>query len=227
MCNVVVVRPGSTLFDEEHRIKGSLDIPLSPVGVEQVHRIASDLSQLPISAVYCGPCESAQKTAREIAEITSAKFKVCDCFRNLDHGLWQGKLIDELKKQQPKLFKQVQENPRAFSPPGGESVAEAETRIEKMLNKLCKKHAGETIAVVIPEPLASLVSHRLRATDLDDMWESECDDGTWEVVDSITKCSSVTSDSLRSPRVDSATHSEVNRANNNGAVANPSHSQFA
>lgn len=226
MCNVVVVRPGSTLFDEEHRIKGSLDIPLSPVGIEQVHRIASDLSRLPISAVYCGPCESAQKTAREIAEMTNAKFKVCDCFRNLDHGLWQGKLIDELKKQQPKLFKQVQENPRAFSPPGGESVAEAETRIEKMLNKLCKKHSGETIAVVIPEPLASLVSHRLRATDLDDMWESECDNGTWEVVDSITKCSSVSSATLTTSRIDGPVSPETSRANS-GGVNNPPHSQFA
>jgi len=123
MCNVVVVRPGSTLFDEQERIKGSLDMPLSAAGVEQVHRIAIEIAKLPISTVYCGPCESAQSTAREIAEQTRAKWKVCDCFRNLDHGLWQGKLIDELKRQQPRLFKQLQENPRSFCPPGGETVA--------------------------------------------------------------------------------------------------------
>ncbi len=186
MCNVVVVRPGSTLFDEQERIKGSLDMPLSASGIEQVHRIASEIAKLPISTVYCGPCESAQSTAKEIAEHTRAKWKVCDCFRNLDHGLWQGKLIEELRRQQPRLFKQLQENPRSFCPPGGETVAEAEARVEKLIVKLCKKHSNETIAVVIPEPLASLIAAKLKETDLGDLWKSECDNGSWEMIDSDT-----------------------------------------
>ncbi len=183
MCNVVVVRPGSTAFDEQERIKGSLDIPLSASGIEQVHRIASELTKFPITTVYCGPCESAQRTAREIADQTKSKVKVCDCFRNLDHGLWQGKLIDEVKRQQPKLFRQLQDNPRAFCAPGGESVNAAEARVQKMLAKIRKKHATETVAMVIPEPLASLVSHLLKSTDLEDVWKSEQDDGSWEVID--------------------------------------------
>jgi phosphoserine phosphatase len=186
MCNVVVVRPGATLFDEQERIKGSLDMPLSSAGIEQVHRVAIEIAKLPISTVYCGPCESAQSTAREIAEQTRAKWKVCDCFRNLDHGLWQGKLIDDLKRQQPRLYKQLQDNPRSFCPPGGETVAEAEARVEKLIAKLCKKHANETIAVVIPEPLASLIAAKLKETDLGDLWKSECDNGSWEVIDSDT-----------------------------------------
>jgi len=186
MCNVVVVRPGSTLFDEQDRIKGSLDMPLSASGIEQVHRIASEIAKLPISTVYCGPCESAQSTAKEIAEHSRAKWKVCDCFRNLDHGLWQGKLIDELKRQQPRLYKQLQENPRSFCPPGGETVAEAEARVEKLIAKLCKKHSNETIAVVIPEPLASLIAAKLKETAFGDLWKSECDNGSWEMIDSDT-----------------------------------------
>lgn len=159
-------------------------MPLSPNGVEQSQRIAGEMALLPISIIYSGPCESAQSTAREIAEQTKAKWKVCECFRNLDHGLWQGKLIGELKRQQPRLFKQLQDNPRAFCPPGGESVGEAESRVEKMLAKLCKKHANETIAIVIPEPLASLVAHKLKATDLEDVWKSEQDSGSWELINS-------------------------------------------
>ncbi len=186
MCNVVVVRPGSTLFDEQERIKGSLDMPLSSSGIEQAQRIALEIAKLPISTVYCGPCESAQSTAREIAEQTRAKWRVCDCFRNLDHGLWQGKLIDELKRQQPRLYKQLQENPRSFCPPGGETVAAAEARVEKLIVKLCKKHANETIAVVIPEPLASLIASKLKETELGDLWKSECDNGSWEMIDSDT-----------------------------------------
>ncbi len=199
MCNVVVVRPGATLFDEQERIKGSLDMPLSSHGLEQAHRVATAMEHLPITMVYCGPCESAQVTAKEIAEHVQSKWKVCDCFRNLDHGLWQGKRIDEVKRQQPKLFRQVQENPRSFCPPGGETIANAEARIEKQLIKLCKKHANETIAIVIPEPLATLVANRLKETDFEDMWKSEQDDGTWEVIDSETHECVESDPSLNSP----------------------------
>ena len=115
MCRVVVVRPGATSFDEQERIKGCLDMPLSSHGLEQVQRVASEMEQIPIRYVYCGPCESAQETARQIAEHVNAKWKVCDCFSNIDHGLWEGKLIDEVRRQQPKLFRQVQENPRSVS----------------------------------------------------------------------------------------------------------------
>lgn len=183
MCNVVVVRPGSTVFDDEDRIKGSLDMPLSPSGQEQVHRIASEMAKFPIAFIYSAPCESAQSTAREIAEQTKSRWKICDCFRNLDHGLWQGKLVDDLKRQQPRLFKQLQENPRAFNPPGGETIAEAEARVEKMLSKLCKKHSDETIAIVVSEPLATLVANKLKDTELQDVWKSEQDDGKWEIID--------------------------------------------
>jgi broad specificity phosphatase PhoE len=190
MNQVVVVRPGSTAFDEQERMKGCLDIPLTEAGVEQAKRAAIEIARFPIAAVYCGPCESAQATARQIAESTRCKFKVCDCFRNLDHGLWQGKCIEEIKRQQPRLYRQVQDNPRSFNPPGGETIEEAEMRVAKQLQKLKKKHANETIAVVIPEPMATLVASKLKAVDLDDMWKSERDDGSWEIIGAAQSTSS-------------------------------------
>jgi broad specificity phosphatase PhoE len=183
MNKVVVVRPGSTSFDEQERMKGCLDIPLSAAGLEQVQKTVGEMARIPLTAVYCGPCESAQSTARQIADAAKCKMKVCECFRNLDHGLWQGKCIEEIKRQQPKLFRQVQDNPRAFHPPGGETLAEAETRVSKQLVKLQKKHSNEIIAVVIPEPMASLVASKLKSEDFADLWESECDDGSWEIIE--------------------------------------------
>ena len=38
MCNIVVVRPGSTAFDEQERIKGCLDMPLSAAGLPNRQR---------------------------------------------------------------------------------------------------------------------------------------------------------------------------------------------
>jgi len=202
MCQIVVVRPGSTLFDDQERIKGCLDIPLSEAGIEQVHKVADEMAKLSLSMIYSAPCESAQSTAKGISEQTKTRWKVCDCFRNMDHGLWQGKLVDEVKRQQPRLFKQLQENPRAFCPPGGETVSEAEARVDKMLIKLCKKHADETIAIVIPEPMASLVASKLKATELQDFWKSEQDMGGWEMIDSESHDTLLSTQSNRDLHVD-------------------------
>ena len=65
----------------------------------------------------------------------------------------------------------------------GESLAEAQQRVGRQLQKLQKKHASEVIAVVIPEPLATLIATQLKSSTIDDFWKSECDTGTWELID--------------------------------------------
>ena len=183
MCQMLVVRPGATALDEQERMKGSLDIPLSEVGKQQVLKAVDQIAQFPISAIYCGPCESAVDTAKIWAEKAKCKLKICPWLKNLNHGLWEGKCIEEIKRQQPKLYRQVQENPNLFNPPEGESLAEAQQRVGRQLQKLQKKHASEVIAVVIPEPLATLIATQLKSSTIDDFWKSECDTGTWELID--------------------------------------------
>lgn len=183
MCQMLVVRPGATALDEQERMKGSLDIPLSEVGKQQVLKTCDQIGKFPIAMIYCGPCESAVDTAKMLAEKANSRWKVCDWLRNLHHGLWEGKCIEEIKRQQPRLYRQVQENPSLFNPPEGETFAQAQQRVSKQLQKLRKKHAGEVIAVVIPEPLATLVATLLKSSSIDDFWKSECDTGTWELID--------------------------------------------
>ncbi|MFM8401817.1 MAG: histidine phosphatase family protein, partial [Pirellula sp.] len=81
------------------------------------------------------------------------------------------------------LYRQVQENPNLFNPPEGESLIQAQQRVGRQLQKLQKKHASEVIAVVIPEPLATLIATQLKSSTIDDFWKSECDTGSWELID--------------------------------------------
>jgi phosphoserine phosphatase len=182
MLRIVLVRPGATLFDEAGRIKGSLDFPLSPEGTSQADKTATELANIPLDIVYSSPCESARQTASILAKRCHSKAKTVDCLRNIDHGLWEGKLIDEVKRQQPKVYRQYQESPECVCPPGGETLESAKIRVEKTLNTWLKKHDTGTIAFVIPEPLASLVKHLLVSSDLGDLWKVECDNGSWEIL---------------------------------------------
>ena len=51
MPRILLVRPGSTDFDEQGRIKGTLDIPLSEAGSLQVTRIVQELRETNIDQV--------------------------------------------------------------------------------------------------------------------------------------------------------------------------------
>ncbi len=191
MVRIALVRPGSTAFDDEGRIKGCLDFPLSEFGEKQAREVAHELAthlkhsagQPSLAAIYSGPCQSAQATAAIIAEACPAKVRVVDCMLNVDHGLWQGKLIDEVKRLQPKVYRHIQEFPEAFSPPGGETIDEAQTRVRKSISKLLKKHRNGLFALVVPDPLASLVRQLLVAGELGDLWKAEQDSGSWEVIE--------------------------------------------
>ena len=102
--------------------------------------------------------------------------------QNVDHGLWQGKLIDEVRRTQPTVYKNIQEHPEAFAPPGGERLEDAQDRVRKTVERLVRKHKNEFILLVVPDPLASLIRQLLVAGELGDLWKAEKDGGSWELI---------------------------------------------
>ncbi len=182
MLRIVLLRPGSTDFDEQGRIQGTLDVPLNPKGAHQVARSVGELSSVELDAVYASPCHAAQQTASALAADHDLRVKVIDKLQNLDQGLWHGKLIEELKKNQPRVYKQWQENPQTLCPPQGEPFAHAQLRVQQALEKLLHKHRSGVIALVAPEPIASLIRSTLTHREIGDLWKAECECGDWETI---------------------------------------------
>ena len=54
--------------------------------------------------------------------------------------------------------------------------------MRKELGKLLKRHRDGVIALVLPEPLTTLVRCLLEHSDLGDLWKVECECGSWSVV---------------------------------------------
>jgi broad specificity phosphatase PhoE len=161
MCQVVLIRSGATLYDEQNRVQGVLDIPLSESGQGEVTRMAQKLAQsvngTPLSALYCGPGESVIRTAEIVGKALAIRPKRIDDFRNLDQGLWQGLQIEEIRRRNTKLFRQWIDDPATICPPQGETFESAMARIKAAFRPLLKRHHDETIGLVVGEPLATMV----------------------------------------------------------------------
>ncbi|MDB5352704.1 MAG: fructose-2,6-bisphosphatase [Planctomycetota bacterium] len=162
MTHVVLIRPGATVYDEQDRIQGILDVPLSDRGKAEVAQLAERLSGSSLSALYCGPGESVGRTAEAVARVLGLRPKRVDELRNLDQGLWQGLQFEEIKRRNLKLFRQWQDDPRTICPPQGEAIEDAMDRIKAALKPLIRRHRDETIGLVAGEPLAQLISCYLR-----------------------------------------------------------------
>ena len=165
MLTILLIRSGITEFDSQGRIQGTLDVPLCEEGRRQAESTATDLAArpTPIDALYAGPCLSAQQTAEVVGEKLDLKPKTLKTLHNLDQGLWQGLLFDEVKSKQPRVYRQWQERPDTVCPPEGETLREATDRLKAAIAKLTKKHKTGTIALVLSQPLASVLRCMLQA----------------------------------------------------------------
>lgn len=182
MVQIVLIRPAATDYDEQGRIVGTLDIPLSEQGLLDVARIIEEVRPLGITAIYTGPCQSACQTAEALANALDVKLKKIDNLRNIDHGLWQGMLIEDVKRKQPKVYRQWTEQPDIICPPEGEMLNEARLRVQAALTKILKKYKEGTVALVIPEPLAGVVQCELSKREIGNFWKTRSACGKWEII---------------------------------------------
>ena len=176
---ILIVRPGQTELDEQGRIAGNLDIPLSNEGRDQIAALACEFANLEIDKIYSGPTAASKETAEMIAAAKKTKVKIDDDLQNLDCGLWHGKRIEELKETQPKLFKLWQEQPQSVYPPDGESVEQTKNRVEKFARKITKKARTATIVVVASEPVACILRSVLESVEISTYWTVDANCGTW------------------------------------------------
>lgn len=183
MPQIILIRPGSTEYDREGRIQGNLDVPLNAEGSAEVARVIDELRPLKLNVIYTPVCQPALQTAEAISKALGVKLKKLDQLRNLNHGLWQGMLIDEVRRKQPKVYRQWQERPQFICPPEGEMLSQAEERVRPVLARLLKRHKEGAIGLVVPEPLASLVRQFVRHGELGDLWKASAEHGRWEVLE--------------------------------------------
>ena len=181
MSKVVLIRPGATIYDEQNRVQGVLDIPLSERGrsevVRMAQRLSGSLNGSPLTALYCGPCENVIRTAEIVGKTLGIRPKRIDEFRNLDQGLWQGLQIDEIKRRNTKLFRQWIDDPETICPPQGETMENAMDRIKSAFKPLLRRHQDQAIGLVVGEPLARMIACYLKCEQrvhLEEQW-SPCD----------------------------------------------------
>ena len=167
MPTIILVRPGCTDFDEQHRVQGRLDIPLNARGAQQAHLVASELQDVPLDVLLAGPCDAARETALLLSKDRGVPVKELEQLVNVNLGLWQGLRVDDLRRKHPRTFQKCQECAPTVCPPEGETLQEAAERVSAALARPLRK--GLNFGIVVPEPLAGIVRCVIQGRPLDEV----------------------------------------------------------
>ena len=168
--SLIVIRAGATDFEVQGRIRGAVDIPLCSAGVAEAEQAAILLTGSSATALYTAEELCAVETGRIVGQAMGLKPRGVARLQNLDQGLWQGMLVEEIRRKQPRLYRQWQDNPWAVAPPDGELLEEACERVEGALEKLLRRHARDRVVLIVPGPLDRIVRWIVAGESMGDLW---------------------------------------------------------
>lgn len=126
MTTVILVRHGLTAMTGPVLAGWTPGVHLDERGREQARAVAERLAPLELDAIVSSPLERCRETAAAIAEGRALTVQTDDRFGECGYGDWTGRPLKELAEEP--LWKVVQAHPSAAVFPGGESLAEVQSR---------------------------------------------------------------------------------------------------
>jgi probable phosphoglycerate mutase len=145
---IFLIRHGATTLTAEDRFAGSIDVPLSDIGREQVRRLSERLLDDGITAVYASPLGRTMETAQILAKPHGLDVHPRDGLREISHGRWEQMTRCEVEKQFPEEAAAWDLDPYTFAPVGGESGLQVTARALPVLMDIVRENLGGCVLVV-------------------------------------------------------------------------------
>jgi len=162
ICELYLVRHGTTTLNVQNRYRGRRDVPLDAQGWADAVEAARQLSPVGLTAVYAGPLRRTINTAQVIAdECRIPDVRILHGLVNLDYGEWEGMTAEEAAMFEPAGFHLYTEDPGRAICPNGERLTDAQARMIQAVQLMGERHAGERVAGVTHAVMIRLIAARL------------------------------------------------------------------
>lgn len=142
---IVLVRHGETDGESSIRFHGATDVGLSPLGREQMKRVARELGPEPLDRVLASPLRRSWQAAWIVGR--GAPVQLEPDFREVDFGRWEGMTREEIERADPVLAQEWQAGAESFEYPGGESLGDFRARVRRGLDRLLASGARSALVV--------------------------------------------------------------------------------
>jgi probable phosphoglycerate mutase len=161
-----LVRHGATMLSAEDRFAGSTDVVLSEEGRAQARALGRRLADVPLAAAYVSPMDRTRETARLILGSRGVEVVVRPELRETDHGHWEQKTREEVRRQFPAEYARWERDPFTFAPSGGETGLQVLARALPVVLEIAARHDGDAALVVSHKATLRLAIGSLLGVDL-------------------------------------------------------------
>jgi probable phosphoglycerate mutase len=120
---LLLVRHGETEWNRVSRFQGGIDVPLNDNGRQQGQKAAEFLKDVAIDFAVSSPMLRPKETAEIILQHhVNVKLDLQEALKEINHGLWEGKLEPEIRQEYPDLLHQWHIAPETVQMPEGENL---------------------------------------------------------------------------------------------------------
>ncbi len=132
------------------------DRPLSARGRQDAQKLAGWFAEKTLSAIYVSGYQRTRQTIQAVADHFQLVPTVDERLNEIDNGLVDEMSGEEFRLAWPEEWKAFQARQADFRFPGGETGAEAQSRIVDFVTEKLHQHRGETILAVSHDGLIRL-----------------------------------------------------------------------
>jgi broad specificity phosphatase PhoE len=164
--NIYLIRHGQTDWNGGGRLQGNIDTNLNEIGVNQARLAGKRLANQEIGLIYCSNLARAIQTAQLMNDFLQAPLTIVPELREISYGQWEGRLWEEIRRENPDFVQRWLLDRTNLPVPGGESFQDVKNRLQSVI-ALLQNHASPSVAVVTHEGIIKTLICMFLAIDLE------------------------------------------------------------
>jgi len=168
--DIYLVRHAQTEWDEDRRLQGWRDSPLTLWGREDAKYLANELRNVEFSQIYSSPLGRALETAKYLKMGRELEVIEFPAFKEMHLGAWEGMVDREVMEKYPEDYFNFMNRPNIFKAQGGEDFEELRQRVNQGLEELISISEGEKLIVVTHPFVIRTILSIVHDYPVDDFW---------------------------------------------------------
>ncbi len=178
-----LARHGQIYGFEKRTICGFTDTSLTPLGLTQMERLADRLRLTEIAVIYSSDLQRSFLGAQIVARDHDVQILQLPELRELNFGIWEGLIFEELEEQFPGELKKRMVDPLNYHIPEGETILNFSERVVKCVNSILEANHGKDILILGHKGVNRVILCHLLDVDLTKVFTFEQDYGCLNIID--------------------------------------------
>jgi len=187
VARLLLVRHGTTEFNNARRFMGYSNIGMSEAGYRQVEKLGEHLAKEKIDAVYSSDLKRAMDTAQVICSGRGMEIVACPELRECNYGDCEGLTFQEIGTNYPDVAQKCINFTLKLEFPEGECFEGFIERTSGFLDRLDEHAASDTILIASHNGPLKVLVLRLLGIEMEHWWQIRIDTASLSIVETYPR----------------------------------------